>query len=555
MTFNTGTATDYVDMLDQLVEVIIAFHVETLTFTATGTGYSVGEIINVGLNSIASHQGQVEVIAVDGGGAIDAFRIYRGGAYQSLSFNFVADAATTSLDFAGAAVAGGSGAVIELTFEKDGWQQLTRRVGASTAIVAAGGTGYSASEVLTLVGGVLTEGGTAATFTILSVDVDAVDSVTILSAGDYDVFPDNPVATTVVPSGGTGCTLTVATANIAGDTTLVLQGNGGSGLDPLVGIKAYSDLLEEGDTENVANWAIFGMTSWDETLELHDQANISPGFNTTLLDGSLTTLTATGSYAPLKQSDAFDMDWTIQATGRSVTLVIETESTIPTLNHTHVSFGLLNQVGMESEIAFPMYIAASSDRKQVWYKDATTSIFGGIVEVITLTDGPVYAYTSDDGWLACRVATIASATDLTPSYTPDSVAERCFVWPLGSGTAEHTTADDLIAISATAGGFDNDDLTLASATRIFLTPELSGDIPPLFPVILNQINGSTNRYRVFGEINGLRWFDRGDSLIVAFDRITIGATPTSGLDGREIYTVFRNGTQGDLWSYFGLTEG
>ncbi len=75
-----------------------------------------------------------------------------------------------------------------------------------SAVVTAGGTGYAVADVLTVVGGTKT---TAATFRVTAVSSGVVTAVTVTNSGQYSVFPSNPVATTVVPAGGSGCTLTV----------------------------------------------------------------------------------------------------------------------------------------------------------------------------------------------------------------------------------------------------------------------------------------------------------------------------------------------------------
>jgi len=73
----------------------------------------------------------------------------------------------------------------------------------ATATVAAGGTGYSVGDVLS----VSTGTGTAATAEVLTLSGSAVATIQLLDVGLYTVDPDATSATTVSPSGGTGCTL------------------------------------------------------------------------------------------------------------------------------------------------------------------------------------------------------------------------------------------------------------------------------------------------------------------------------------------------------------
>ncbi len=96
------------------------------------------------------------------------------------------------------------------------WTFATKRVEitadpsifASSAEIAAAGSGYVVGETLTLVGGT----GTAAIFEVD--EIDGSGGVTAVSVGaqrgDYSVAPTSPVSTTASAS-GTGCTLTLTT--------------------------------------------------------------------------------------------------------------------------------------------------------------------------------------------------------------------------------------------------------------------------------------------------------------------------------------------------------
>lgn len=74
------------------------------------------------------------------------------------------------------------------------------------AVVAAGGTGYTVNDELTLSGGTQTE---AAVFIVTAVSAGAVTAVTPKASarGAYTVLPSNPVSTT--GGSGSGCTLTL----------------------------------------------------------------------------------------------------------------------------------------------------------------------------------------------------------------------------------------------------------------------------------------------------------------------------------------------------------
>jgi hypothetical protein len=88
-----------------------------------------------------------------------------------------------------------------------------------SAVVTAGGTGYSVNDVLTV-----TYGGGTATFTVATVSTTAVATVTPLARGTFTAITTGAKTTTVAPAGGTGATLTI-TYRVK-DITITEQGSG-----------------------------------------------------------------------------------------------------------------------------------------------------------------------------------------------------------------------------------------------------------------------------------------------------------------------------------------
>tara|TARA_R110000822_G_scaffold120633_6_gene254172 strand:- start:7579 stop:9201 length:1623 start_codon:yes stop_codon:yes gene_type:complete len=539
MTYNAGTATDYIDLLDQLIEVVTGRHMATVAVNAGGTLHAVGDIIDItATGSTSTEVAKIEVVTLSGS-AIATARIYRGGVYTVDPTTIVGNAqsATTGV---------GTGATFDITFAATGWTLNTRRSEAvvAAATVAAGGTGYAVSDVLTLIGGVLSKGGAAATYTVATLSGSAVATVTQTTQGDYEVVPANAVLTSVAPSGGTGCTLTVAWQDLAGDTRVVLTGDAGAAIDPVVGIVTYSNETDETSINTVYNWALFGMTSWSSALALHQQPNISDGFDITVPDGDLTGSTSgDGAFVPLKPSDAFSIDWWIRANGRNVTMVARIEAAA-TNYYAFASFGLLNQFGITTEFPYPAFIAGTSDRKRVWYRD-TGSIFGGPTEVIRRNNGPQFVWAPEGTWHESKNASISSNTSTTPGYSTENTTPRVNTWPLGPSNT-HDTADDQTWAIAGSLGFDNDDFTLGvNPIAIYRTPDTGGDLFPLFPNTILQADSASDFFRTFGEMDGVWWFHIADATITSEDRIT---------QGGAAYTIFQNGTRIQDWSYFALRE-
>ena len=88
--------------------------------------------------------------------------------------------------------------------------------------VAAGGTGYTVGDTLTLVGG--TVATTAATYTVATVSSGVVTSVSYATYGAYSAIPTSPAATT--GGTGTGCTLNLTGVGIDSVLTIANAGSG-----------------------------------------------------------------------------------------------------------------------------------------------------------------------------------------------------------------------------------------------------------------------------------------------------------------------------------------
>lgn len=131
-------------------------------------------------------------------------------------------------------------------------------LGGQSAVVAAGGTGYSVNDILTLTGGTSTR---AATFRVTGDTGGVIDDVELVDAGEYTVFPTSPVSTS--GGGGSSATLTVTSgadgyANLFGEMVGLLNAESiiaGSLIDmgatpPLLTISDVADGL--GDKQVVA---------------------------------------------------------------------------------------------------------------------------------------------------------------------------------------------------------------------------------------------------------------------------------------------------------------
>lgn len=132
MAFVTATATDYKDLLDQLLEIITNDYVTTAAVNAGGTGYVVDDILTVA-GGTSTHTATLRVTSVSGG-VIDGIQVEQHGAYS-------ADPTLTAN-----AVTGGTGssATIDLTMQVGEWATLRDQVHSSVeqeVIIQGDGSG------------------------------------------------------------------------------------------------------------------------------------------------------------------------------------------------------------------------------------------------------------------------------------------------------------------------------------------------------------------------------------------------------------------------------
>ena len=110
MALTKGTATDYLDLVDELDAFITADWVDTIAINSGGTGYVVGDILTVAGGTATHHAAQI-IVTSESGGVIDGARLYDSGGYSAdptLSANAVTGGS-------------GSGATFDLTMESDPW--------------------------------------------------------------------------------------------------------------------------------------------------------------------------------------------------------------------------------------------------------------------------------------------------------------------------------------------------------------------------------------------------------------------------------------------------
>jgi len=317
---------------------------------------------------------------------------------------------------------------------------------AVSATPAAGGTGYTNGDVLTLSGGTNT---TPATFTAV-VSGGIVQSVTPLNTGHYTVLPANPVS--VTGGSGTSCTLTV-TWNAGGNgggfdpgvagfdnTASIASANTAS---PVVTITNYSFVA--GD---VGAW--FYVKSGTNTIPgWYKIVSVGSGPNSATLDGTighcplatgtLNTTAGCGSAASLT-SVTWGIDYSQSTTPRFTSSALSTQTANTNLKDASNTVGfnwvgnVINIVGGASWVVQRVAVTGYSAANTWVTVDKTlggTSLSGGVGNLGGALGSPGMASgtaaASNPVWTQSGTYGIITATQNVPG--------GCIYCPGGTGSA------------------------------------------------------------------------------------------------------------------------
>lgn len=531
MTWNTATATNYRDMLDQLIELATSRHMATISLGAAGTGYAVGDLLDIdNSGSTRTHDATIEVLSLSGS-AIATARIATGGAY-TVDPTSISPSTTTAI------TGGGSGATFTLTFDDTDWtlNRRTQEAVAAAPTIATAGTGYAVNDTLTLVGGVIGDGGSAATYNVDSIGGGgSVATISLVSEGNYEEVPANDAATTVAPAGGSGCELTVTYQNAVtqDDQIAILTGTVAGAANPTIGIKLWQG-TNAGATDTTYNWSLFAMTSFSSSLAFHQQLNLSPGLQ---VSGAVST-TNTMAIVPLKDTESgFPITFSISISPRRIMGAFKVGNT--GFNHyVHMHAGFLSPFGTTSEFQYPMYVSGSTNRVNAWYGD-TGGNLSGLTELTTRSTGtgPGYAwYPEASTWLSVANSVVSSDTINNPA--PSGFTDSVGVFPLFFGL----TAPNPDIIVSTTDGWDFRDTMWTDTGQTLIYPSPGGEDLLIPCSVLRTDNPIFVR---LGEVEGLFWTSAADgqtSEDIILDSDDIG------------YRIFQNGNRIQHYSYCAMRE-
>jgi hypothetical protein len=500
MSWKTGTSTDFVDLLDDLITFATADQATSAVVAAGGSSYVVGDVLTVSGGTFGT-AATFEVTGVTTG-SVDTVELLAGGDYTVTPGN---PASTTG--------GSGTGCTLTVTYVTP-WAVQRRTEKAASAVVAAGGTGYSVNDKLTLVGGLGDD--TAAVFNVDTLSGSAVATVSLDTAGHYAESPGNPVSTTVAPAGGSGCTLTVTWAdNDTNFNEAILK----SSDDVYVGIRTFKD------GTSAYNWEIAAMTGYDSGLLFESQANISPGrYDDPQIDQR------PGCYTPLNNST---LTYWMSITPRRIIMVAKSGSTYP-----NMYVGWLNQFGTTSEYASPLLVMGCQSDYTTVFSD-TKIAYSGMCDPICDDDddkGPGYIMDPQGNW--------RQVANSEMSFGTRSERWDLNVFPCGQAYQGGSSADRYFSTSLEVTKFCPPSGNPGTQQIEILQTMDTTNVSILWPATLIE---SIPDVIALGEMDNVFWVSAvtDGSNIVTEDTIT---------KDNHTYKVFQNCNRSNNWALFALRQ-
>lgn len=471
---------------------------------AIGSSYVVGDVIVVSGGTSTSIT-TLEVTSVDGGGGVTGIKYLEHGGYSVEPTNTVSTTGGT-----------GTGLTLDLNYDTNGWTLQRNNVEAISATISggSGGTGYSVGEKLTLVGGIDVKSATI--FNIDTISGSAVATVSVdPTDGDYGETPADPAATTVSPSGGTGCTLVVTYQRVTGtkDRDLILLGDAAGA--PTIGIRTYSK-------GSARSWELRGMTAYSAANAWEAQPDICDGDNVP---------NEQGQYVPL---DNASLTYFFYVEGASIRATFKISTTYP-----NAYSGFLDRLGTAVEIPYPMLIMGCSSAASRVFSSGVIG-FSGMCDPVAAAvghQGPGRVRNQGGTWQVVK--------NSEDNGSGRNISQDTVIWP--AGTPDPT--DALLQDRGSTNAFEFNDIIPSTGNPgaptidMIQTPDSPEDRSSMIrPVVIE----SSPTLQFLGAMRGVRWLSAkaSPSNLVSEDTVTD--------TGGNTWDVFQNCNQTDQWKFFCL---
>lgn len=396
----SARATSYHDLLDKQLQFLCSQHVATVAVNAAGTGYTVGDLLT--LTHASAHLDAVfEVTSISGGGGtgpITGLRIYSSGAFAQQAVSATISAGGTGYAVGDVIQVDGGSSRLPAKFEV-----TTVSSGAVTAVsLYEGGGAYSSTPsnpaATTQTGRSITSSGTntANDDCTLTVTYQAIVGTTGLSV----TGGTGSSATVDITLAETGWSVDERSENditinsLDYERIVVLKGDA-TGLTNKPFIAFGTGTSTSGLTTRY--WlSVMGLIAHNPALPFESQDFRSPNYTAanTYGDG--------GAYLLLSEdtgSGVDEMDFWFFADDQhafSVVQILESAAISDDGIYMQMHAGLMNRIGTETEDPYPMMIFASSRQRNIPNNAGHVSITG-IAEQRHASSGPGWFYNSLTG--------------------------------------------------------------------------------------------------------------------------------------------------------------
>lgn len=292
-----GSEEQHIKMLRAVADIVTAIHVASLGIVSGGTGYVVGDVLNLtGTGSGTAIFAMRAIVTSVAAGVIDGIRIESAGAYTTAPDPTASSIATTG--------GTGTGATLTVTLSTP-----------FDAVPVAAGSSYVVGDLITVTD---FTGSVDPQFRVTAVTGGAVDTLVQHTLGTF-AFDEIPTATSAT-TGGTGTGLTVDISQIGWHTQRrddvddetdfdwIARGTNLSGNDPFIGIRTFAD-------GGSPQWNLMGASGYVDAATFHQQPGISPttGPGARPLGGGSTGTSGVDSRIPLATGGTFELFISITA--------------------------------------------------------------------------------------------------------------------------------------------------------------------------------------------------------------------------------------------------
>lgn len=398
----------------------------------------------------------------------------------------------------------------------------------TTVTINSGGTGYTAGDILSVVGGT---SSITATVEVVTVSSGIITAVRIANQGVYTANASTPNSATGGTGSGASLVLTFSSNGwvtqvnhtwSGSEKEVILKGTGGGTDSIYAGWRTFSN-----SGTGYYNWELHGMTGYSAGQSMSNQPGVSPGFHDTGV-----TATTRGAYLLLMNAS---MNYWFFITSYRIIVVVQTGTAY---NNAYLGWG--SRYGTSGEYPYPMVISGHTEVYTEIYNQSALS--SGLCDPWNrggyTANGPMFVRTADGSWYS-----VSNGTSGTNS--PDE--RDHVVLPAGLPTGYESTGtvspeDRVMMASSSCPTFRNIAPAGGTGTAVAnLQPTGSDNSRAMFPTIVFLYLPSP---QILMELTGVYWMSGAGSVNTG-DRIILNNVS---------HRIFQNCNRTNNYSFLAIRE-